>query len=89
MAALSEAVINDDRVVLLEQTLETNKNVIVENQQLREEMKARDEDHSKVLQDVLKELRQLKEGQRGEQPVQRRQACTRQKIQVPLTCRVC
>ena len=85
------AIINDDRVVFLEETLQTNRNVIAENQQLREQLNSMDEEHRKVLQDVLKELRNLKEGKRGELPLGRaaqRQTRKRQKVQVPPTCRV-
>ena len=85
-------IINNDRVVFLEETLQTNRNVIAENQQLREQLNSMDEEHRKVLQDVLyRELRNLKEGQRGELPLGRaaqRQTRKRQKVQVPPTCRV-
>ena len=83
------AEISDDRVVLLEETLQTNRDVIAENQRLREQLHSRDEENRKVLQDVLKELRDLKEGQRGEMPLGRTtQRRKRQKVQVPPTCRV-
>jgi len=52
---------------LLATILEINKNVVIENQKLREELKARederrarDEEHSKVMSDILKELQQVK-----------------------------
>lgn len=60
------AEISDDHIVLLEETLQTNRDVIAENQRLHEQLYLRDEENRKVLQDVLKELRDLKEGQPGE-----------------------
>lgn len=44
--------VSDDHVVLLEQTLHKNQQMIAENQKLREEMKAKEEEHSKVLPEV-------------------------------------
>ena len=81
------AVINDDRVILLEETLKTNREMIEENKLLRDQLKAKEEENSKVLQDVLKELRDLKGNpqQRGEPRSRGRKT---KKVQVPPTCRV-
>lgn len=38
--------ISDDHFVLLEQTLHKNQQMIAENQKLREEMNAKEEEHS-------------------------------------------
>ncbi|XP_015760459.1 PREDICTED: uncharacterized protein LOC107339672 [Acropora digitifera] len=53
--------ISDDHVVLLEQTLHKNQQMIAENQKLREEMKAKEEEHSKVLREVLTELKNIRQ----------------------------
>lgn len=50
------AEITDDQVVLLERTLQTNKEVIAENKKLQDQLKSRDGEHNKVLRDVLKEV---------------------------------
>ncbi|XP_067025261.1 uncharacterized protein [Acropora muricata] len=81
-------VISDDHVVLLEQTLHKNQQMIAENQKLREEMKAKEEEHSKVLREVLTELKNIRQKEdnvanRVRPQLQRR----RNKIQVPSTCR--
>lgn len=81
--------ISDDHVVLLEQTLHKNQQMIAENQKLREEMKAKEEEHSKVLRKVLTELKNIRQKEdnvanRVRPQLQRR----RNKIQVPSTCRV-
>ena len=51
------AEISDERVLLLERTLQKNKEVIEENQKLRDELKARGEEHNKVLGEVLNKLK--------------------------------
>ena len=55
------AEITDDHVILLERTLQTNKDVIAENRKLQDELKLRDEEHNQVLHNVLKDLQELKE----------------------------
>ena len=82
-------VISDDHVVLLEQTLHKNQQMIAENHKLREEMKAKEEEHSKVLREVLTELKNIRQKEdnvanRVRPQLQQR----RNKIQVPSTCRV-
>ena len=77
---------SDDHVVLLERTVQANKDTIAENQKLREELKARDEDHQKVLGEVLKELQNLKESTCSQRLPQRRRRS--RKVQVPSGCRV-
>jgi len=85
------AEISDERVLLLERTLQKNKEVIEENQKLRDELKARGEEHNKVLSEVLNKLKDIEEnqktGNRGHaaQPLQKRK---KKQIQVPSTCRV-
>lgn len=79
------AEITDDQAVVLERTLQTNKEVIAEN----DELKSRDEEHNKVLHDVLKELQELKgnrknSGNREQSQLPRK----KQKVQVPPSCRV-
>ena len=83
------AEITDDQVVLLERTLQTNKEVIAENKKLQDELKSRDEEHNKVLHDVLKELRELKENRKNSgNREQSRLPRKKQKVQVPPSCRV-
>jgi len=83
------AEITDDQAVLLERTLQTNKEVIAENKKLQDELKSRDEEHNKVLHDVLKELQDLKENQKNsENREQSRLARKNQKVQVPPSFRV-
>lgn len=53
--------ITDDLVVLLEKTLQKNEEMITENQKLREEMKAKDEEHNRVLREVLNELQNIRQ----------------------------
>ena len=84
------AEISDERVLLLERTLQKNKEVIEENQKLRDELKERGEEHNKVLSEVLNKLKDIEEnqktGNRGHaQPLQKRR---KKQIQVPSTCRV-
>lgn len=77
----------DEYVVLLEKTVEANKEAIAENKKLREELKAREENHQTVLGEVLKELQNLKESCTQRLP----QQCSRlrnSKVQVPPGCRV-
>ena len=57
--------ITDDQAILLERTLQTNKEVIAENRKLQDELKSRDEEHNQVLHDVLKELQELKENRKN------------------------
>ena len=81
--------ITDEHVVLLEQTLQKNQEMIAENQKLREEMKAKDEENNKVLREVLTELKNIRQkqddvGNRVRPQLQRK----RNKLQVPSTCRV-
>ena len=52
---------DDEYVVLLEQSIASNKHVVEENRRLRDELKTKEEQNSKVLSEVLKELQQLKE----------------------------
>ena len=59
------AEITDDHVILLERTLQTNKDVIAENRKLQDELKSRDEEHNQVLHNVLKDLQELKENQKN------------------------
>ena len=40
--------LSDEHVLLLEKTLQKNNEMIAENQKLREEMKAKEENHNKV-----------------------------------------
>jgi hypothetical protein len=80
---------SDNHVVLLEKSVDTNKEVIEENKKLREEMKRREEDQTKVLKDVLNELKQLKEAGTCTQRKQRqRRRKGSQTIKIPTTCRV-
>ena len=51
--------ITDDHVVLLEKTRQKNQEMITENQKLGEEMKAKDEEHNRVLREVLNELQNM------------------------------
>ena len=74
----------DDHVVLLEETVQANKDAITENKKLRDELKARDEEHRKVLGEVLKELQNLKD---SSQRLPKRRSRSR-KVQVPPGCRV-
>ena len=83
--------ISDDHVVLLEQTLHKNQQMIAENQKLREEMKAKEEEHGKVLREVLTELkniRQKEDNVANRVRPQLQRIRRRNKIQVPSTCRV-
>lgn len=86
------AEITDDHVVLLEETLQKNRDVLTENEKLQAELKAREESHSRVLQEVLKELQNLKESQRTAPAGNRRHSPQenrkKQKLQVPKSCRV-
>ena len=52
-------VITDDHVVLLEKTRQKNQEMITENQKLGEEMKAKDEEHNRVIREVLNELQNM------------------------------
>ena len=58
--------ISDNDVVLLEQTLHKNQEMMAENQEQREEMTAKDEEHCKVLGGVNRtEEHQTEAGQRS------------------------
>ena len=80
--------ITDDQAVLLERTLQTNKEVIAENKKLQDEIKSRDEKHNKVLHDVLKELQELKQNRNFGNQGQSRLSRKKDKVQVPPSCRV-
>lgn len=87
--AMAEIDITDVRVVLLEETLQKNQETLRDNQNLREELKSRDEAHNRVLKEVLQELQQLKDNQAAATNrkigTQKKQKA---KIQVPKSCRV-
>ena len=55
-AAIMAETLSDEHVLLLEKTQQKNNEMIAENQTLREEMKAKEENHNKVLREVLNEL---------------------------------
>ena len=55
------AEISDERVLLLERTLQKNKEVIEENQKQGDKLKARGEEHNKVLSEVLNKLKDIGE----------------------------
>ena len=55
--------LSDEHVLLLEKTLQKNNEMIAENQKLREEMKAKEENHNKVLREVLNELQSIRQKQ--------------------------
>ena len=57
--------LSDEHVLLLEKTLQKNNEMIAENQKLREEMKAKEENHNKVLREVLTSLRSRLERNRN------------------------
>ena len=84
---------SDQHAILLEEAVKSNREVILENQKLREELKARDEGHNRVMRSVLDELEKLKERNDREQ-VQRSQARRlrankkKSKVQVSPACRV-
>lgn len=77
----------DEYVVLLEQSIESNKHVVEENKRLREDFKMKEEQNSKVLNEVLKELQQLKEKHGGKERGRGRSKRTAT-IKVPSSCRV-
>ena len=80
-------VITNERIVLLENTLQANKEVIAENEKLRQHLKTKEEEHNQLLFDVLKELQDLKEDKRS-RAGGRGQTRKKQKVQVPPACRV-
>ena len=81
--------ITDDHVILLEQTLAKNREVISENQKLREELKQRDEENGRVLRDLLNTVQQLQQDNRGNSKKRRLLTKSQQKnVQVPSCCRV-
>ena len=55
-AEITAETLSDEHVLLFEKTLQKNNEMIAENQKLREEMKAKEENHNKVLREVLNEL---------------------------------
>ena len=55
-AAITAETLSDEHVLLFEKTLQKNNEMIAENQKLREEMKAKEENHNKVRREVLNEL---------------------------------
>ena len=80
--------LSDEHVLLLEKTLQKNNEMIAENQKLREEMKAKEENHNKVLREVLNELQSIRQKQdNGNRVLPQRQWKT-SKVQVPSACRV-
>ena len=85
-AKASMAEITDEQVVLLEKSVQANRDALEENRKLREEIKAREDEHQKVLSDVLKELRELKDSR--QRTPERRSRAKSKKIQVPPGCRV-
>ena len=82
----------DEYVVLLEQSIESNKHVVEENKRLRDELKTEEEQNSKVLNEVLKELQQLKEKHGGKERGRVERGARGQlrtaTIKVPSYCRV-
>ena len=78
---------DDEYVVLLEQSIASNKHVVEENRRLRDELKTKEEQNSKVLSEVLKELQQLKEKHGGKERGRARGKRSTA-IKVPSSCRV-
>ena len=81
-------IITDDRALLLERTLQKNEEMLEENRKLREELKTREQDNNRVLQDVLTQLRTIQQTSQQNAVGKRGQKKRRTKIQVPTACRV-
>ena len=80
--------LSDEHVLLLEKTLQKNNEMIAENQKLREEMKAKEENHNKVLREVLNELQSIRQRQDNGNRVRPQHQRKTNKVQVPSACRV-
>ena len=80
--------LSDEHVLLLEKTLQKNNEMIAENQKLREEMKAKEENHNKVLREVLNELQSIRQKQDNGNRVRPQRQRKTNKVQVPSACRV-
>ena len=80
--------ITDDQAILLERTLQTNKEVIAENRKLQDELNSRDEENNQVLHDVLKELQELKENRNGQYKMQTADCRPGTKCRLGAKCRL-
>lgn len=87
-AAIMAETLSDEHVLLLEKTLQKNNEMIAENQKLREEMKAKEENHNKVLREVLNELQSIRQKQDNRNRVRPESQRKTNKVQVPSACRV-
>ena len=84
---------SDEHAVLLEKTLRSNRKVLEENKRLQEDIKVRDEAHKGLLNELMKEVKHLKEQQstvRSTKTSNRRRGGSAKKtrVNVPPACRV-
>ena len=82
---------SDDHAILLENTLPRYRKVLEENRRLQEDIKTRDVEHKGVLNDLMAELKQLKQQSAAERTRSTSRRRVRKKtcsVQVPLVCRV-
>ena len=85
---------SDQHTILLEEAVKSNRDVVLENRKLLEELTARDEEHNRVMHNVFAELENLREQRSEREQLKRPQTCRnrrakkKSKVQVSPACRV-
>lgn len=88
---MEELPLDDQQVVLMEQSIASSQKLLDENKKLREELEKRDGEHRSALSAVLTAVKELKENQRGQETNQNRgkgKKRRKQSIPIPPACRV-